>query len=241
MKIACDLHIHSCLSPCGEDEMTPNNIVNMAALSGLNAIALTDHNACGNCRAAYEVAKREYPEMLVLSGMELTTAEEIHVLCLFAFPDEAERFEKTVRARQLQIANKPDFFGHQYLMDANDGICGEYPNLLITATDISISEAASLAAENGGVAVAAHVDKSSNSVLANLGFMDPEWGFSAIEISKNFFRQNMTEFLENNGLLMYNVLMDSDAHTLGDIAAAEGSLEVAEFSAQSVIERIKRR
>ena len=51
MKLYCDLHLHSCLSPCGDEDMTPNNIVNMAKLKGLSCIALTDHNTARNCRA----------------------------------------------------------------------------------------------------------------------------------------------------------------------------------------------
>ena len=46
MNIYYDFHIHSCLSPCGDDDNTPNNIVNMALIKGLNAIALSD-DCCG--------------------------------------------------------------------------------------------------------------------------------------------------------------------------------------------------
>ena len=77
-----DLHMHSCLSPCGDIDMTPNNLVNMAMLQGLDLIALTDHNTARNCPAALKVAE-ELP-ITVLPGLELNTCEEIHVV--FVFP-----------------------------------------------------------------------------------------------------------------------------------------------------------
>ena len=49
-----DLHVHSCLSPCGDNDMTPNNLVQMALLSGCDILALTDHNTCRNAPAAME-------------------------------------------------------------------------------------------------------------------------------------------------------------------------------------------
>ena len=81
MTVRCDLHLHTALSPCGEERMTPNNIVNMALLAGLDLIAVTDHNTCGNCRAAIEAGARA--GLAVVPGMELTTSEEAHGVCLF--------------------------------------------------------------------------------------------------------------------------------------------------------------
>ena len=69
-ELAYDLHIHSCLSPCGDDDMTPANIAGMAALKGLDAVALTDHNSCKNC-PAFLAAAKEYG-IIGIPGMELT-------------------------------------------------------------------------------------------------------------------------------------------------------------------------
>ena len=55
-SLSYDLHIHSCLSPCGDDDMTPGNIVGMAAVKGLDVIAVTDHNSCKNCPAVLHFA-----------------------------------------------------------------------------------------------------------------------------------------------------------------------------------------
>ena len=86
-----DLHIHSCLSPCGSEDMTPYNIAAMAALKGLDVIAVTDHNSCKNCPAVLAAAK-EYG-VLALPGMELTTSEEVHAVCLFETLDAAMAFD----------------------------------------------------------------------------------------------------------------------------------------------------
>jgi len=39
-----DLHIHSVLSPCGDLDMSPVNIVEEASRKGLDIIGITDHN-----------------------------------------------------------------------------------------------------------------------------------------------------------------------------------------------------
>ena len=101
-----DLHIHSCLSPCGNDDMTPYNIVGMAAVKGLDVIAVTDHNTCRNCPAVLAAAK-EYG-ILALCGMELTTSEEVHAVCLFAELSQALAFDAYVYPRILDVKNRED-------------------------------------------------------------------------------------------------------------------------------------
>ena len=108
MKIYYDFHIHSCLSPCADMEMTPNNIVNMSLLNGLNMIAITDHNSCKNCRAVVEAGKRA--GLLVIPGMEICTNEEVHVVCLFENIECAEEFSKYVYSNMMLIEHRPDIF-----------------------------------------------------------------------------------------------------------------------------------
>ena len=107
-----DLHVHSCLSPCADDDMTVHNIAGMAALKGLQIVALTDHNTCGNCRSFYAACKRQ--GIIPIAGMELTTAEEIHLICLFEELESAEAFEKEFKAYRLRVRNRVEIFGHQY-------------------------------------------------------------------------------------------------------------------------------
>ena len=231
MTVKYDLHIHSALSPCGEERMTPNNIVNMAILAGLDIIAITDHNACGNCRAVIEAGKRL--GLPVIAGMELTTSEEAHVVCLFETADDAERFESEVRMRQMKIANEPEIFGHQYLMDADDNIVGEEKNLLIMATDISVDEVLALCGKYNGAAIPAHIDKDSYSLMASLGFIDPNMGFGVYEVTE---RCDIDEFTKLHPELLGSFFIrNSDAHDLGPIGLCPQTLELEEPCAEAVV------
>ena len=127
-----DLHIHSCLSPCAENDMTPANIAGLASLLGLEIVALTDHNTCRNCPAFFRAAKR--CGIVPVAGMELTTAEDIHVICLFETLEDALAFDAEVSARRIRIANRPEIFGEQLLMDEDDNVIGTEPDLVISAT-----------------------------------------------------------------------------------------------------------
>lgn len=235
MKLYYDFHIHSCLSPCGGDEMTPNNIVNMASLAGLNAIAVTDHNSCGNCGAVMRAAQKNQTGLLVLAGMELETREEAHIICLFETLDGALAFEQKIHALLPAIKNRPDIYGQQIVMNDIDEIVGKEERLLLNAADISVEEATLLAAQHGGVAIAAHCDRQSNSVLSNLGFITPQMGFCSIEISKKLNEYEKQKFVEKYQLKEYNLIGGSDAHYLEDIGDAKYYLEVSMPTGSEVI------
>lgn len=134
MNLTYDLHIHSCLSPCGDDDMTPANIAGMAALKGLDVVALTDHNSCRNC-PAFLAAAEEYG-VLAVPGMEINTSEEVHAVCLFPTLEAALEFDRYVYDRLIKFPNKEEIFGKQELYDLADQVCGTEPNLLINATEI---------------------------------------------------------------------------------------------------------
>lgn len=212
-----DLHLHSCLSPCGDEGMTPANIVGMAFVKGLDVIALTDHNSCKNCPAAAAWGK-EYG-LAVIPGMELCTAEEVHVICLFPSLDRALAFDTYVYAHMLPVKNKEDIFGRQQIMNEKDMPAGTVENLLIGATDISFDNAFSLAASYGGTAYPAHVDKSSTSLLSNLGFVPPDSTFASAELRdlKNLHRIRKEHPYFNH----CRILCSSDAHYLEDIHEAD--------------------
>ena len=122
MKLYYDLHIHSCLSPCGDNEMTPYNLVNMAKVFGYDIIALTDHNSSLNCESAVKIGKEI--GITVVPGMELCTSEEIHCICLFPTVERAMEFSVFVRTLMPPIKNKEHIFGEQLVMDCEDGILG---------------------------------------------------------------------------------------------------------------------
>ena len=137
-----DLHIHSCLSPCGDDDMTPANIAGMAAVKGLDVIALTDHNSCRNCPAA--IYHGEKHGVTVIPGMELTTREEVHVICLFPTLENALAFDSLVYKELMPFPNREDIFGKQQIMDPTDRVIGTVENLLINATSIPFDDVFSL-------------------------------------------------------------------------------------------------
>lgn len=232
MRLYYDLHIHSALSPCGDADMTPNNIVNMALLKGLDVIAVTDHNTCGNVRAVCEAAGER---LLVIPGIEAETAEEVHVLCYFPNVKAAEAMEELLKQHRLPIQNKPEIFGHQLYMDAEDRVTGEEEVLLVTATGLSINEMFQRVQELGGVAIPAHMDRTSYSVISNLGFLPPELPVTAVELS---MKHDPAMEPDWDG---YEILVSSDAHYLGDIAEAERFLDISTKSIDAILAKLTKK
>lgn len=220
MKYFYDLHIHSALSPCGDEDMTPNNIVNMAMINGLDIIALSDHNTCKNVRAVSNIAKKA--GIVFLPGMELETAEEIHVLCLFPDVDSAERFEREAVSPALpDIPNNERIFGRQQILDENDNETGTDGRYLINATSITIDRVADIVQSFGGIAVPAHIDKQTKSLISVLGMVDKSMGFKIFELSANVSEDfTDTQFSLKDADYFY--IHDSDAHYLADIADNTG-------------------
>lgn len=237
LKLFYDLHIHSCLSPCGDDDMTPANIVNMAKLKELDVIAVTDHNSCKNCPAVVKLAGQQ--GIIAIPGMELCTLEEVHVLCFFPELKDALGFDRYVYENLIKIKNNEIIFGKQQVCDEYDKITETEPYLLINATKISFDCLDALMQEYHGVYVPAHVDKPANSLLSNLGFVPPGSVFRCSEIMNS---ENIKELCQKNHYLMdCNVIINSDAHALGLIQEAIHSLKVRERSIKAVVEAISLR
>jgi len=232
MAYSYDLHIHSCLSPCGDGDMTPNNIVGMAKLKGLDIIAVCDHNSAMNLSAIAQCAAEN--DLLLIPGIEVETSEEIHALCYFPSVDQALAFGEMLQSHLPGIPNNVDIFGCQHIMDSNDQIIGEQETLLITATDISIDELPALCREYGGVMVPAHVDKQANSIISNLGFIPEDLPINCIELSKN---DTDFAFARAKGLhKQYTLLQSSDAHYLGDIAERTHFVHLAQKNVGAVLD-----
>jgi len=213
MSVTYDLHIHSCLSPCGDVNMTPNNIAGMSMLNGIRVAALTDHNTCGNCPAFFEACRRV--GVVPIAGMELTTVEEIHIVCLFPNLERAMKFDEFIREHRMPIKNRPDIFGEQLIMNENDEVVGREENLLIMATDLDITTVARIVRDDyEGVAFPAHIDKQSNGIIGILGDFPLEPGFTAAEFHN---AENQETYLKKYPVLQ-NILIvtDSDAHRLED-------------------------
>ncbi|MDD6735108.1 MAG: PHP domain-containing protein [Clostridiales bacterium] len=217
-----DFHIHSALSPCGDNDMTPNNIVNMAALSGLDAVAISDHNSAGNVRAAMAAGKKA--GVTVLPAMEVETEEEVHILTLYPSADAAEAVAREVYNALPDIKNRPEIFGEQLIMDEEDNIVGTEEKLLISPAALSINRLFDMVKEAGGLFIPAHVDRHSYSVLTNLGFIPDDIDIRCIEVSRN--TADLAAYIDSRPeLAKYKVLRNSDAHYLGDIAQRDAFLE----------------
>ncbi len=236
MKIAYDFHIHSCLSPCGDMDMTPRNIVNMAKIMGYDAIALTDHNTCGNCQAV--IAAGSEIGLTVIPGMELCTSEEVHIVCLFPDIVKAKNFSEYVYSTLPPVKNKPSVFGEQRYMNENDEQTGTEERLLITASSISSMKAVKTVEKYGGICYPAHIDRSSFSIISNLGMIDETFGFKYAEI---FDISKEAELKQKHPYLnKIKILSDSDAHYLQNMRIPEECyIDVPENTAESIVEHFK--
>lgn len=231
MKYFYDLHIHSCLSPCGDMDMTPNNIVNMAKLLGHDVIALTDHNTSLNCEAAMKAG--ENAGIVVIPGMELTTSEDIHAVCLFPTLEKALAWSSYVDEHRIKIKNKSEIYGRQVIMDENDEETGEIEHLLLPASDISIMSAHRLVGDFGGVCYPAHIDRDSLSILSVLGEIDEYCGFSTAEFAD---KSKVPELKAQHPILnSMNIITNSDAHYLENMKEAENFLELPELTRENII------
>lgn len=207
-----DLHIHSCLSPCGDDASTPDSIAGMGELNGLDIMALTDHNTCKNCPAFFEAAKRH--GILPIAGMELTTAEDIHAVCLFGSLEAAMEFDREIEKRRIFIPNRTDIFGNQLICDSEDNIIGIEENMLTNATTVGLEEAPDLVKKFGGICYPAHIDRSSNGIVAVLGVFPKTPMFLCAEVHN---REFLDECAKESGLACEKIIISSDAHYLWDI------------------------
>ena len=229
MKLFCDLHIHSCLSPCGDMLMTPNNIVGMAFIKQLDAIAVCDHNACGNLPAVKEVA--DMMGVLLLPGMELTTREEAHMLCYFPDMESCMTFGEFIRSHLPPIPNRPEFFGRQVVMNSQDEETGEEDRLLISALDLSFEECEQAIHQHGGLCIPAHINRGSNGLLNALGFLPAGAKYDALEVSGAVAMPPID-------LSGYRLLRSSDAHYLENILEPTFTIEVKEKSVRALFDAI---
>lgn len=229
MKLYYDLHMHSCLSPCGSSDMTPANLAAMCALAGLNVVALTDHNTCGNCAAFCRAAAER--GLLPLPGMELCTSEEVHVVCLFPTLKQANDFSAYVSARLSPGENDPAIFGEQLYMDEGDQILGQEPALLANATRIPLAEVPALSAEYGGFAWPAHIDRPSFSLLGVLGVWDPGLNFPLAELSHHC----PPDFTRRRDLAGLRFITSSDAHYLDQVYTPRHTMDLPEPTPEAVL------
>lgn len=237
MKAAVDLHIHSALSPCADNDMTPNNIVNMALLKGLDIIAITDHNSSANIEALVKCGEKR--NLIVVPGIEVETKEEIHILCLFEDVERAVRMGKIIAEALPKIKNRADILGEQLIINENDEVVSDCSDMLLTAAQLSTEEILSHVSCLKGIAIPAHVDRPSYSILSNLGVIPREYGIKCLELSKNC---NFDIYKKiNPDFRSYRHIRSSDAHSLGDILERENFIEIGDLTIKALFESLNGR
>jgi len=239
IQVYYDLHIHSALSPCANDDMTPNDIVGMAFINGLDLIAVTDHNTIANVVSAVKAAQALPGNgLIVLPGIEVSTVEEVHVVCLFSDLESAKNFESELAPYYSTLANRKDIFGNQILFDENDNITGEVERMLISPSSISFDDLYHLADKFGGAFIPAHIDRDSFSVISNLGFLPPHLDIHTVEVSlmgadKGFDKLNADIYAGKK------MIFSSDAHQLWAINEKVNFLVLPERTAGAAIDFLR--
>jgi 3',5'-nucleoside bisphosphate phosphatase len=200
-----DLHLHSCLSPCGDLECSPRAIARHARERGLDMIALTDHNSALNTPSFRTCCLQE--GVVPVFGIEATSTEEVHLLCLFETVEQALRLGEILYDALSDIPNNPDLFGDQVYVDAEEFILGEVEKHLTGAVHYSLEAIMEQTLDLGGLFIPAHIDRPVNSISSQLGFL-PEAPYSAVEITRPDISLDTCNLPR---------IANSDAHFLADI------------------------
>lgn len=208
-----DLHMHTCLSPCAEIDMTPREIVTASLERRLNLIAITDHNSAENVEAAQKAA--EGTGLVVLAGMEVASSEEVHILALFETPDNARALQDIVQENLPSGENDERLYGRQIIVNENNEVMGFNRRLLIAATSLTAHALLNLIRSLGGISIASHVDREAFSVVSQLGFIPEDLCFDALELSPRISRNEAEAAFQ--GLKSFPWVSFSDAHYVKDI------------------------
>lgn len=212
-KYKIDLHIHTALSPCADEEMTPPKIIHAASAKGLDMIAVTDHNSAANTAAVIEAGADR--GIVVIPGMEVQTREEVHLICLFETVNEAVLLQNFIQQKMPPLKNNIKTFGRQQVLDSRGRPVQDEDRLLLTSADLSVDEVVREVNRLGGICLPAHVDRPSYSLIASLGFIPPDLDIAAVEISRHTNAEE-ARFLFP-ALKNHNIIGSSDAHMLTDI------------------------
>jgi PHP family Zn ribbon phosphoesterase len=234
-KYRADLHIHTVLSPCGDLEMSPVNIVQKAKERSLNILGISDHNSTLHAPLIKKLAAKE--GILVLMGAEVTTKEEVHCLCFFEDEEKLNVFQLYLNEHMSSIQNDPDKFGYQVVVNEEEEIVKEIDCLLISAINQSIEQVEQKVHELKGLFIPAHINKSVNSLLAQLGFLPLDLKVDALEISQHITKE---EFLKKNKYLSkYTFIQSSDAHYIDNIGNVFTEFYLEELSFDEVRRALK--
>jgi len=212
-EFRADLHIHTCLSPCADIEMSPLAIVKEALRKGIDIIAITDHNSAENVIASQKAGHDS--GLTVLAGMEITSSEEAHILALFENAESVLQLQNRIYEKLLPGNNDERRFGEQIIVNEKDEVSGFNNRLLISATTIDSLTMLEMIHSLGGLAVASHVDKETFSIISQLGFIPDNLQFDALEMSPHIDRAQSGQKFSDYSEIAW--LSSSDAHYIRDI------------------------
>ncbi|MBU4486044.1 MAG: PHP domain-containing protein [Candidatus Delongbacteria bacterium] len=228
-KIKADLHIHTCLSPCGDIEMTPKMIIEKARSIGLNVIGICDHNSSENSAAVKKAGEEN--NLKVLSGMEVTSQEEVHILALFDDETKLSELQKIVY-ENLNGVNDEELFGYQMIVNMQDEIVDLNNKLLIGATGLTVDRIVELIHSLNGLAIASHVDRERFSLIGQLGFVPVGLELDGLELSPAYMSEKKEfDFPMSSGLPLVTF---SDAHFINEIGKTSTTFLIKEITVDEI-------
>lgn len=205
--------------------MTPHHIVMRAAEFGIGAVAITDHNASANALAAVKAGERY--GVKVFPGMEVECLEEAHIVVLFDTLKQLNAWQQLVDGKMNGLLNNAEKFGGQFVVDDDDNFIREEERLLLAPLRMTAAEVVREVERLGGMSIAAHIDRPSYSIVGQLGFIEPDFGFAAAEISAAGWRASKQSKLQRvAGYLPF--VTDSDAHNIMDFVQGPKNLITVE-------------
>lgn len=208
-----DLHVHTCLSPCTELDMTPRRIVRQAKTERIDLIGICDHNSSENSHAAIQAGNAL--DIRVIPGMEVTSQEEVHILALFDELENALELQEYIY-RFLPGENDEEAFGRQVVMNENDEVLKHSDKLLIGATTLSLEKIIRFIHRFNGIAIASHIDRESFSIISQLGFIPEDLELDAVEVSPHITIEDAGKKYPGR----HPIISSSDAHYPEDIGNA---------------------
>jgi len=228
-RVRADLHIHSCLSPCGDEEMRPRALVSQAMAKGLDMIAISDHNSAENTAAF--ISAGDEKGLKVLPGIEVTSKEEIHLLALFDSQEDCTALQSLIY-QNLPGENVEEVFGCQTVVNERDERIGVNRRMLIGATLLPFEQIVSVVHSLQGIAIASHIDRQAFSLLGQLGFIPEGVPLDGLEISSRTSKQEAKSRFRS--YQHYSFVWFSDAHRLEDIGTSMTQFLLKETSSGEV-------
>lgn len=200
-----DLHVHTCLSPCTEQDMSSKTILAAAKEKRIAIIGICDHNSTENSQAVINAAREG--NIHVLPGLEVATQEEVHVLALFDRLANALKLQEYIY-ENLPGENDEEAFGLQIVVNEKEEVLGFNRRLLIGATTIPLEVIIQSIHAFDGIAIASHIDRESFGLIGQLGFIPEDIELDALEISPSLTIQEAKQRFGHS----YPITCSSDAH-----------------------------